>query len=196
VGDGGANAGHLIGADGHADAGAADEQPTAGVPARHRLRDSEPDMRIGSIIGRIGDAQVDDVNPWVRLELFSERVLHRGAGIVGPDREDIAGMSFMGHGSCSSVWRYPSGTSCQWWARAWYPLTGTEGTVPEICDDAGMAPGIDWTGLEVQRERPTVDRDTLSIGMSDNVRVAIEKGATTVRIGCALFGHLAEQPSA
>ena len=54
----------------------------------------------------------------------------------------------------------------------------------------------DYTGLEVQRERPTVDLDTLSMGTCDDFRVAVEKGAHSVRISRAIFGHLAEQPSA
>jgi PLP dependent protein len=43
----------------------------------------------------------------------------------------------------------------------------------------------------LQQEQPTVDLDTLSMGMSDDFRVAIEEGATSVRIGRAIFGHLA-----
>jgi pyridoxal phosphate enzyme (YggS family) len=43
----------------------------------------------------------------------------------------------------------------------------------------------------MQREHPTVDLDTLSMGMSDDFRVAVEEGATSVRIGRAIFGHLA-----
>jgi PLP dependent protein len=42
----------------------------------------------------------------------------------------------------------------------------------------------------LQREQPTVDLDTLSMGMSDDFRVAIEEGATSVRIGRALFQGL------
>jgi pyridoxal phosphate enzyme (YggS family) len=38
-----------------------------------------------------------------------------------------------------------------------------------------------------QREHPTVDLDTLSMGMSDDFRVAIEEGATSIRIGRAIF---------
>jgi pyridoxal phosphate enzyme (YggS family) len=45
----------------------------------------------------------------------------------------------------------------------------------------------------LQREHPAVDLDTLSMGMSDDFRVAIEEGATSVRIGRAIFGHLAQQ---
>jgi pyridoxal phosphate enzyme (YggS family) len=42
----------------------------------------------------------------------------------------------------------------------------------------------------LQREQPNVDLDTLSMGMSDDFRVAIEEGATSVRIGRALFQGL------
>jgi uncharacterized pyridoxal phosphate-containing UPF0001 family protein len=55
---------------------------------------------------------------------------------------------------------------------------------------------IDETGPEVQREQPSVDLDTLSMGTCDDFRVAVEKGAHSVRISRAIFGHLAEQPSA
>ena len=58
-----------------------------------------------------------------------------------------------------------------------------------------------FSGLHIlrdalQRQQPTVDLDTLSMGMSDDFRVAIEEGATSVRIGRAIFGHLAEYQSA
>ncbi|MDF2759259.1 MAG: alanine racemase domain protein [Thermomicrobiales bacterium] len=39
----------------------------------------------------------------------------------------------------------------------------------------------------LQRQQPTVDLDTLSMGMSDDFRVAIVEGATSVRIGRAIF---------
>jgi PLP dependent protein len=48
----------------------------------------------------------------------------------------------------------------------------------------------------VQRELPTTDLETLSMGMSDDFRVAVEEGALSVRVSRAIFGHLAEQPSA
>ena len=40
---------------------------------------------------------------------------------------------------------------------------------------------------ELQREQPTADLRTLSMGMSDDFCVAIEEGATSVRIGRAIF---------
>ena len=42
----------------------------------------------------------------------------------------------------------------------------------------------------LQREQPTVNLDTLSMGMSDDFRVAIEEGATSIRIGRAIFEGL------
>ena len=39
----------------------------------------------------------------------------------------------------------------------------------------------------LQREQPMIALDTLSMGMSDDFRVAIEEGATSVRIGRAIF---------
>ena len=41
----------------------------------------------------------------------------------------------------------------------------------------------------LQREQPAVNLGTLSMGMSDDFRVAIEEGATSVRIGRAIFGY-------
>ena len=41
----------------------------------------------------------------------------------------------------------------------------------------------------LQREHPAVDLGTLSMGMSDDFRVAIEEGATSIRIGRAIFAE-------
>ena len=41
----------------------------------------------------------------------------------------------------------------------------------------------------LQREHPGVGLGTLSMGMSDDFRVAIEEGATSVRIGRAIFAE-------
>jgi uncharacterized pyridoxal phosphate-containing UPF0001 family protein len=43
----------------------------------------------------------------------------------------------------------------------------------------------------VQREQLTLDLDTLSMGVSDDFRVAIEEDSTSVRISRTIFGHLA-----
>ena len=41
----------------------------------------------------------------------------------------------------------------------------------------------------LQRHHPTLDLDTLSMGMSNDFAVAIAEGATSVRIGRAIFGR-------
>jgi uncharacterized pyridoxal phosphate-containing UPF0001 family protein len=50
---------------------------------------------------------------------------------------------------------------------------------------------VDYTGPELQRDQPTVDLDALSMGMSDDFPVAVEKGTHSVCISRAIFGHLA-----
>ena len=60
-----------------------------------------------------------------------------------------------------------------------------------VLDGDAVDPMIDETGLEVQREQPTDDLDTLSMGTSGDFRVAVEKGTHSVRISRAIFGHLA-----
>jgi uncharacterized pyridoxal phosphate-containing UPF0001 family protein len=48
----------------------------------------------------------------------------------------------------------------------------------------------------LQREQSALDLGTLSMGMSDDFRVAIQEGATSVRIGRAIFGHFPQtQPA-
>ena len=41
-------------------------------------------------------------------------------------------------------------------------------------------------------ERPDATLDTLSMGMSADLEVAVEEGATLVRVGTALFGERAQ----
>jgi pyridoxal phosphate enzyme (YggS family) len=41
----------------------------------------------------------------------------------------------------------------------------------------------------LQRENPAAALDTLSMGMSNDFRVAIEEGATAIRVGRAIFGE-------
>jgi uncharacterized pyridoxal phosphate-containing UPF0001 family protein len=42
---------------------------------------------------------------------------------------------------------------------------------------------------DLARQFPAADLSTLSMGMSNDFRVAIAEGATTVRIGRAIFGE-------
>ena len=66
---------------------------------------------------------------------------------------------------------------------------GREGRVDLVLTDTRMG-AVD--GLTVLREfkRMSQDfgRDTLSMGMSDDLELAIAQGATMVRVGTAIFG--------
>lgn len=62
--------------------------------------------------------------------------------------------------------------------------------IPEPVDDVDEQRAIftrlrDWLDLAVERGHPL---DTLSMGMTADMEVAIDQGATHVRIGTALFG--------
>jgi uncharacterized pyridoxal phosphate-containing UPF0001 family protein len=59
-----------------------------------------------------------------------------------------------------------------------------------VVDGDAIDAMLDETGPEVQREQPMVDLDTLSMGMSDDFRVAAEEGAPSLRISRVIFGHL------
>ena len=67
------------------------------------------------------------------------------------------------------------------------PLRGEVGLVlfrEVICD---LGEGVP----DGEREQPTIDLDTLPVGMSDDFCVTIEEGTTSVRIGRVIFGNLA-----
>jgi hypothetical protein len=50
-----------------------------------------------------------------------------------------------------------------------------------VVDGDAVDPVLDETGPDVQRELPTVDLDTLSMGMSDDFRGAVEAGGPSAR---------------
>ena len=82
---------------------------------------------------------------------------------------------------------------------AWLRPKGLMTIAPLVVDPEETRPVFSaLRGLRdaLQREHFTIDLDTLSMGMSDDFRVAIEEGATSVRIGRAIFGHLAQHQPA
>jgi PLP dependent protein len=77
----------------------------------------------------------------------------------------------------------------------WLLPRGVMTMAPLVEDSEEVRPV--FSGLRVlrdtlQREQPAVDLGTLSMGMSDDFRVAVTEGATSVRIGRAIFGHFAQ----
>ena len=74
----------------------------------------------------------------------------------------------------------------------WLEPRGLMTMAPLVADSEEARPvfsGLRLLRDALQREHPSVDLTTLSMGMSDDFRVAIEEGATSVRIGRAIFGR-------
>jgi PLP dependent protein len=74
----------------------------------------------------------------------------------------------------------------------WLRPRGLMTMAPLVADAEETRPvfaGLRALRDDLQREQPAVDLGTLSMGMSDDFRVAIEEGATSVRIGRAIFGY-------
>jgi pyridoxal phosphate enzyme (YggS family) len=72
----------------------------------------------------------------------------------------------------------------------WLRPRGLMTIAPLVADAEETRPvfaGLRTLRDALQREHPTVNLATLSMGMSDDFRLAIEEGATSVRIGRAIF---------
>jgi hypothetical protein len=84
VGGDGPNAGHLVGADGHSEAGATDEQGPVGVAGGDEACCANRDVRV---FGRlVVDPNVDDLRDMVvGLQVRAEGVLVLHSGVVGSD---------------------------------------------------------------------------------------------------------------
>jgi PLP dependent protein len=63
--------------------------------------------------------------------------------------------------------------------------------VPDAEETRPIFSGLRALRDALQQKHPAVDLGTLSMGMSDDFRVAIEEGATSVRLGRAIFEGLA-----
>ena len=77
-------------------------------------------------------------------------------------------------------------------ASAWLRPRGLMTMAPLVDDPEMVRPvfaGLRELGARLQREHPAVDLGALSMGMSNDFIVAIEEGATSVRIGRAIFGE-------
>jgi PLP dependent protein len=81
----------------------------------------------------------------------------------------------------------------------WLLPRGLMTMAPLVADPEEVRPvfsGLRALRDTLQREQPAVDLNTLSMGMSDDFRVAIEEGATSVRIGRAIFANFPQtQPA-
>lgn len=74
---------------------------------------------------------------------------------------------------------------------SWLTLQGLMTMAPLVDDPEDARPifaGLRTIQHGLQRQFPAADLHTLSMGMTNDFRVAIEEGATSVRIGRAIFG--------
>jgi pyridoxal phosphate enzyme (YggS family) len=74
----------------------------------------------------------------------------------------------------------------------WCEPRGLMTMAPLVADAEDARPvfaGLRGLRDDLQRRFPAADLGTLSMGMSNDYRVAIAEGATTVRIGRAIFGE-------
>lgn len=77
-------------------------------------------------------------------------------------------------------------------ATEWLTPRGLMTMAPLVDDPEDVRPvfaGLRELRDELQRQRPTIDLATLSMGMTNDFAVAIAEGATQVRIGRAIFGE-------
>ena len=77
-------------------------------------------------------------------------------------------------------------------ASPWIEPRGLMTIAPLVADAEHVRPVFAALRLlrdELQQLHPTADLSTLSMGMSNDFRVAIGEGATSVRIGRAIFGE-------
>lgn len=105
-----------------------------------------------------------------------------------------------------NIAREPQKAGCSWESASglmerlvkspWLQPKGLMTMAPLVADPEEVRPV--FAGLRalrdiLQREQPSIDLGVLSMGMSDDFRVAVEEGATSVRIGRAIFGYLPQQ---
>lgn len=81
---------------------------------------------------------------------------------------------------------------CRLAASEWLMPRGLMTMAPLVDDPEDVRPifaALHGLRDDLQRQHPLVDLTTLSMGMSNDFQVAIEEGATSVRIGRAIFGE-------
>ena len=139
-------------------------------------------MRVGKAVDKIDDQQTDGCF----------RGKHRAEALA------LIGIEFTGHG-------YPSLVDDFAVANNGAPWVGTWACSPQLVEPQNMPPAPGLAGNTLRQVvhltlggqglqdfiKGAVDPanfDTLSMGMSGDFEVAIEEGATLVRVGQAIFG--------
>jgi PLP dependent protein len=175
--------------------------------ARRKLADSKP-RPAGAVLHLIGQLQSNKAKPAVTLfdiiesvdrisliDALEKEAERRGEG----DPSGGDGVSVLLQ---VNIAREPQKAGCMPESASelmerlvrspWLRPRGLMTMAPLVADAEETRPvfaGLRALRDALQREQPTVDLGTLSMGMSDDFRVAIEEGATSVRIGRAIFGY-------
>ena len=175
--------------------------------ARRKLADSKPPPA-GAVLHLIGQLQSNKAKPAVTLfdiiesvdrisliDALEKEAERRGKGDPsGGDRVSVLLQV--------NIAREPQKAGCMPESASelmerlvrspWLRPRGLMTIAPLVADAEETRPvfsGLRALRDALQREQPEVDLGMLSMGMSDDYRVAIEEGATSVRIGRAIFGH-------
>jgi PLP dependent protein len=168
--------------------------------ARRKLVDSQPQL-VGAVLHLIGQLQSNKAKPAVALFDIIESV-DRISLIDALEREAERRGKSISVLLQVNIAREPQKAGCMPESASelmerlvrspWLRPRGLMTMAPLVADVEETRPvfaGLRALRDALQREQPAVDLGTLSMGMSDDFPVAIEEGATSVRIGRAIFGH-------
>jgi pyridoxal phosphate enzyme (YggS family) len=170
--------------------------------ARRKLGDARP-LPAGAVLHLIGQLQSNKAKPAVALFDIIESV-DRNSLIDALEKEAERRDEPVSVLLQVNIAREPQKAGCAPESASvlmerlvrspWLRPQGLMTIAPLVADAEATRPvfsGLRTLRDALQREHPTVDLDTLSMGMSDDFHVAIEEGATSVRIGRAIFeeGH-------
>jgi PLP dependent protein len=168
--------------------------------ARRKLADSKP-RPAGAVLHLIGQLQSNKAKPAVALFDIIESV-DRISLIDALEKEAERNGQPVSVLLQVNIAREPQKAGCMPESASelmkrlvgspWLRPRGLMAMAPLVTDAEETRPvfaGLRALRDALQREHLAVDLGTLSMGMSDDFRVAIEEGATSVRIGRAIFGH-------
>ncbi len=166
--------------------------------ARRKLADSRP-LLAGAVLHLIGQLQSNKARPAVALFDIIESV-DRISLIDALEKEAARRSELVSVLLQVNVSREPQKAGCtpesaselmeRLVRSSWLRPRGLMTLAPLVADVEEARPifsGLRALRDVLQREHLAFDLDTLSMGMSDDFRVAIEEGATSVRIGRAIF---------
>lgn len=150
------------------------------------------------MVGHVQSRKAEDVLPWAAMvhSVESEKLAHRlSRACVEAGRTLAVLLEVNISGEASKYGLSPGSVEAAAQSVAALPGLRLEGlmTMAPVVPDPEEARPV-FAGLReirdaLARRRPELDLHHLSMGMTDDFEVAIEEGATLVRIGRAIFGE-------